>query len=159
MIALNLVFYVYMVIQFGICEPSSGDPSLTQPPKVCLYSFEFVIASGAFNLVLDVLVLVLPIYAIWRLKLPIQRKLSTAAVFAIGTLYGSFCSSNNLTVLLTNLSGPVLQALYASTTALPFHPRWILPSRSLTSYGHLVSSAQARSSSHHSLSCRDSISI
>ena len=86
MIVLNAVFYVYMIIQFGICEPSSDALSPTQPPQVCLYSFTFVIVSGAFNLVLDVLVLVTPVYAIWRLKLPIQRKLNTAAVFAIGTL-------------------------------------------------------------------------
>ncbi|KAK4224346.1 hypothetical protein QBC38DRAFT_446522 [Podospora fimiseda] len=43
-------------------------------------------ATGAINLVTDVLIFLIPQHAIWKLKMSRQRKMGVAAIFAIGIL-------------------------------------------------------------------------
>lgn len=43
--------------------------------------------SGAINVVSDIVVLVLPIPAIWSLKMDLRRKLRVIAIFSVATLY------------------------------------------------------------------------
>lgn len=43
--------------------------------------------SGTINVVSDIVVLVLPIPAIWSLKMDLRRKLRLVAIFSVGTLY------------------------------------------------------------------------
>ena len=87
MIALNTIFYIIIIVQFGVCEPKAAQILGSGNSKgTCIYDSTFIIASGAFNLVLDILILLLPIYAIWQLRMPVKRKIIAAAVFTIGIL-------------------------------------------------------------------------
>jgi hypothetical protein len=47
------------------------------------------LASGIINVLSDILILILPLWTIWHLKMPIQKKLSVSAAFAAGILYES----------------------------------------------------------------------
>ena len=42
---------------------------------------------AVFNIVSNIVILILPIFMVWTLKMPRQKKLATSAVFAVGTLY------------------------------------------------------------------------
>lgn len=44
------------------------------------------VAGGVINLVLDMGILVVPIWAIWRLKLSVKRRLGISAVFGVGAV-------------------------------------------------------------------------
>ena len=80
--AYNLATAIALIAQ---CVPRAKiwTPSL---PGTCVDIAASTIASGAFNLLLDILIFLLPLYAISRLKLAPQRKWAIAAVFAIGLL-------------------------------------------------------------------------
>lgn len=43
-------------------------------------------AAAAFNLVLDVLIVLLPVPIVWRLQLPKQKKVGITATFALGLM-------------------------------------------------------------------------
>ena len=55
-------------------------------PGVCINNNANVITSGAFNFALDVLIFILPIYAIMRLNMNLKQKVGICAVFATGLL-------------------------------------------------------------------------
>ncbi|PVH92218.1 hypothetical protein DM02DRAFT_605614 [Periconia macrospinosa] len=51
---------------------------------VCIDILSATLAAGIINLVTDVGMLVAPMFAIWRLQMPIKRKFGVAAVFGVG---------------------------------------------------------------------------
>lgn len=55
-------------------------------PGSCLDNDASVTISGGFNLALDFIIFMLPIYAILQLKIAVKRKLGICAIFATGLL-------------------------------------------------------------------------
>ena len=53
---------------------------------MCIDSNALILASSAINIVSDFSILLLPAFAVWKLKMAVQRKLAIAAVFATGLL-------------------------------------------------------------------------
>ncbi|KAF2678035.1 hypothetical protein K458DRAFT_395333 [Lentithecium fluviatile CBS 122367] len=53
---------------------------------VCIDISSATLAAGVINLVTDVGMLVAPLFAIWRLQMPVKRKLGVASVFGVGLL-------------------------------------------------------------------------
>jgi hypothetical protein len=53
---------------------------------VCIDPLAVTLAAGVINLVTDVGILVAPMFAIWRLQMPIKRKLGVGSVFGVGLL-------------------------------------------------------------------------
>lgn len=43
--------------------------------------------SAIFNIVLDILIIILPIKSLWGLQLSVPRKITAIAMFSLGTLY------------------------------------------------------------------------
>ena len=84
----NLVFYVSVwlttifecVPQAKIWNPEKGDGH-------CINVNVAYAATGAVNVVSDLLILLLPMLAIWRLQMAPKRKLGVSAVFATGLMY------------------------------------------------------------------------
>ncbi|KAM7210385.1 hypothetical protein V8F06_014228 [Rhypophila decipiens] len=52
----------------------------------CIDVAAATVVGGVMNLVLDLGILVVPIWAIWRLKLSVKRRLGISAVFAVGAV-------------------------------------------------------------------------
>ena len=52
----------------------------------CINIAAAIIFGGAMNLFLDLGMLITPIWAIFRLQLPMRRKVGVSAVFAVGIL-------------------------------------------------------------------------
>ena len=83
---LHTVYYIAAgIIILASCSPRE---KIWKPtvPGTCLDNNINIIAGGALNFVLDFLIFLLPVYAIFRLKIAIKRKLVICAIFAIGLL-------------------------------------------------------------------------
>ena len=52
----------------------------------CIDVAAATVVSGVMNLVLDLGILVVPIWAVWRLRLSVKRKLGISAVFGVGVV-------------------------------------------------------------------------
>ena len=85
MITSTLYYLTGILIEIFQCTPREKiwNPAVEGS---CVDNNASVTVSGAFNLVLDLIMFMLPIYAIWRLKIAIKRKLGICAAFATGLL-------------------------------------------------------------------------
>ena len=82
----NFGFYVSQFFGFIFaCRPQA---KLMHPeiPGVCIDRNALLLTSSAINIVSDFSILLLPVFAVWKLQMTVQRKLGIAAVFAIGLL-------------------------------------------------------------------------
>lgn len=52
-------------------------------------SFALFIASSVINVITDVVMLAIPLVAIWDLQMATRRKMGIGAIFAVGTAYVS----------------------------------------------------------------------
>ena len=83
---LDTAFYIAAVtVVLAQCNPREKiwNPLIS---GTCINNNANIIATGAFNFVLDVLIFILPIYAIVHLQMPIKQKIGISAVFATGLL-------------------------------------------------------------------------
>ncbi|VUC31888.1 unnamed protein product [Clonostachys rosea] len=86
LITINVMFYfTTFFAQMFQCVPREKiwKPEL---PGSCMKSFVGILAIGVANLVLDLGILLVPIWAIWKLQIPVKRKLEAYAVFSLGIL-------------------------------------------------------------------------
>lgn len=56
-------------------------------PGECIDQRKLIIAAQAWNIALDIVILALPVSALCRLQMSKVKKISVAAVFALGGLY------------------------------------------------------------------------
>lgn len=88
----NLLFYtVFGLLSVFACLPRRKiwEPST---PGHCVNENLFLVITAAFNIVSDFCILLLPLGKIWRLQMPVRRKVGVSAVFAAGLLYGFLMS-------------------------------------------------------------------
>lgn len=84
LIWMNLLFYTAIMVSFILaCIPREKiwHPDLEGR---CIDTPSSIIATSAINVVSDLTILFVPIVGIWKLKLPLRRKLGAGAVFAVG---------------------------------------------------------------------------
>lgn len=82
----NALFWVgTLPVQIGGCNPRKKYWDVLQPGH-CVDWDAFDMTTGIFNAVSDVVVLLIPQYTIWKLQMPLMRKLSVSAIFLVGTL-------------------------------------------------------------------------
>jgi hypothetical protein len=83
---LDVSYYIAaIIVEIAQCTPRAkiSNPLL---PGTCVNNNVVVIVAGAYNFVLDICVFALPLYAIFRLKIGVNRKLGICAIFATGLL-------------------------------------------------------------------------
>ena len=109
LIWLNASFYLANVLSFVFqCNPvpKAWDASIKGS---CINTNINLIVTGATNVLSDILILLLPLWTIWHLKLPFQKKLSVSAAFTAGILYTiptiTFYGKKLLTALSANFAG------------------------------------------------------
>lgn len=73
----------------------------------CIDNQGGVLSAGLINLILDLAILIVPIWAIWKLQMALKRKLQIAAIFGVGIAY----------VLALHLSSEHFNARYDSKAA------------------------------------------
>lgn len=95
LIWLQTVFYtIMMFFNIFICTPRAKITDFSIPGS-CLNSGAVLIATSSFNALADFLILLLPLYAISRLRISFRQKLSISAVFAVGFLSVSLVGQTN----------------------------------------------------------------
>ncbi len=83
----NFLFYLLDVAFFiGLCKPREKIWQPWLPDGHCFSSDVWNMASGAFNAVSDITILILPMPCLWRLQIPFKKKLVTIGIFATGFL-------------------------------------------------------------------------
>lgn len=128
LIALNVCFYLANELTIAFqCNPIAKAWDSSIPGKCILTSLNPIITS-VINVLSDVLILALPIWAIWHLqKVPTKKKLSVSAIFATGILYVpidclSRCSdvANTCSAVFTAVMRLVSSISLATATDLTF---------------------------------------
>ncbi|KAL9127418.1 MAG: hypothetical protein Q9217_003714, partial [Psora testacea] len=83
-ILFNLLFYLAnLPIEIWPCIPRRKlwNPLL---PGHCINNEMVFVAGGAINMISDFLILLIPIVSIWRLKMPVKKRIGVCAIFATG---------------------------------------------------------------------------
>lgn len=95
-IVLLLAYHISFTTAFGVmCSP---------PPKAgysqiallmasvsdsCVHTKTFVLLMGIGNSLIDLILLFLPLPVIWKLQMPLRKKITTSAIFLMGISYVS----------------------------------------------------------------------
>lgn len=84
----NTAFYgaVWLITIFE-CVPQADIWNPQSTERRCIDFNAAYVVTGAANVLSDLLILLLPMLAIWRLQMEPKRKLGVAAVFATGFMY------------------------------------------------------------------------
>ena len=83
----NLIFYIAEAIfNIALCTPREKIWNPLLQGGHC-FSFNAIFQANAiFNVVSDFAVLILPMPCVWRLRMPLRKKLLMTAIFATGFL-------------------------------------------------------------------------
>jgi hypothetical protein len=84
---INVMYYfAAVVVELKICTPRAkkGDPTIQGGS--CNSVSEFRLGLAMLNVVTDLVIIALPQRVIWRLYLPLKRKLALSALFLVGIL-------------------------------------------------------------------------
>ena len=78
-------FLILAFLSIFQCKPIAKywDPEL---PGHCINLSTYFVATGIFNLVSDIVMLLFPIYRTWKLQMSTKRKFGVSAIFFIGGL-------------------------------------------------------------------------
>lgn len=83
----NVVFYsICMFLELFGCQPREKFWNKLLPGGYCINIHAVTVASGAVNVLSDLVILVLPQKAIWRLHLSWRKKVGISAIFAVAIL-------------------------------------------------------------------------
>lgn len=87
---IGVIFIVYTItasILVGLCIPRKGEGwALALRSSRCRDTMVMTYVQGIFNIVSDFYVLVLPLPVVWKLQLPLRKKIGVSAVFMTGLL-------------------------------------------------------------------------
>ncbi|KND88123.1 hypothetical protein TOPH_07233 [Tolypocladium ophioglossoides CBS 100239] len=82
-IAMTAWWMINAIVPWSFCDPwkKNVEPLL---PGVCQHHIEWYLSSAFINASLDLVVLLLPMPAIWRLQMNLQKKISVMVIFLLG---------------------------------------------------------------------------
>lgn len=81
----NFLFYfVDTIIEIVMCTPREKIWNLLMTTGHCFNANAAYMATGVFNVVSDFSIPILPMVPIWKLQMPLRRKLMIMAIFAAG---------------------------------------------------------------------------
>lgn len=80
----NLLYAIALVLT--VAFECVGKESLVAQGKQCVDEYAILISASVINVTTDVIILVIPLAAIWGLQMPTEKKWRLSTVFAVGTL-------------------------------------------------------------------------
>jgi hypothetical protein len=84
---LNLLFYIAMTLSVIFsCSPVHKFWDRLVPGK-CINAYPHITTSAAFNVASNFATVFLPVRAVWKLQMPLKRKIGVSTVFMGGLLY------------------------------------------------------------------------
>ena len=101
LIWLNVCFYSANVLSVIFqCQPVHKAWVSSAPGK-CVDTDLNLVITGSINVISDILILLLPLWTIWHLRMPIRAKVNVSIAFGAGILYAKSTSLCGLNILLT----------------------------------------------------------
>ncbi|KZZ94255.1 hypothetical protein AAL_05222 [Moelleriella libera RCEF 2490] len=87
LIAVTITYYTATFFAFTFsCVPREKIWNPDMQGGHCIDTMSTIVVVGVINLLLDLGILAVPIWAIWHLQMPLKRKLGVMAVFDVGVL-------------------------------------------------------------------------
>ncbi|PHH91004.1 hypothetical protein CDD83_1982 [Cordyceps sp. RAO-2017] len=83
-IAFNALYCIALVLVVRL--QCVGQPQAVVQAGTCINHYLVLVTASAINVVTDLLILLIPLIAVWHLRLPQRRKLGLLLVFAVGGL-------------------------------------------------------------------------
>ena len=80
----NLLYAIALIL--SVAFQCVGKADRVAAGKECYNEFAVLMCASVINVTTDLMILVIPIVAIWGLKLPSAKKWRLSAVFAVGLL-------------------------------------------------------------------------
>lgn len=84
--SLFIFYFVNTIFGIVLCSPREKIWNLLITTGHCFNTNAPAEATGIFNIISDLAILLLPVVPIWKLKMPLKKKLMIAAIFATGIL-------------------------------------------------------------------------
>lgn len=82
-------FILYVIVTFCFIFACGPRPQLSNPVSLdaCMSKkVSYILATSAINIASDFSILLLPVFAVWKLKMALKRKVTISAVFGTGVL-------------------------------------------------------------------------
>ncbi|KAF7502497.1 hypothetical protein GJ744_005654 [Endocarpon pusillum] len=80
----NLLYAIALVL--SVAFQCTGKRAVVEAGKECVNGFAVLICASVINVTTDLMILIIPVVAIWGLRMPSEKKWRLSAVFAIGFL-------------------------------------------------------------------------
>jgi hypothetical protein len=68
------------------CSPRENIWNKFKPGGNCINYHAVIVATGFFNIISDLAILVLPVRSVWKLQMPLRRKINISLLFGTGLL-------------------------------------------------------------------------
>ncbi len=79
-------YFVDTVFEITMCSPREKIWNLLMSTGHCFDANAAYLATGIFNVISDFSILILPMIPIWKLQMPLKKKLMMIAIFATGAM-------------------------------------------------------------------------
>ncbi len=79
-----LFYFVVTILTVVMCSPREKIWNRLMTTGHCFNNDVVLLASGIFNVISDFSILVLPMVPIWKLQMPLTKKIMIIAIFATG---------------------------------------------------------------------------
>lgn len=80
----NLLYAIALVL--AVAFECVGKAALVAEGKQCVNGYAVLICASVINVTTDIMILIIPIAAVWGLHMAAEKKWRLTAVFAVGTL-------------------------------------------------------------------------
>ena len=80
----NLLYAIALVL--AVALQCVGKAALVAEGKECVDGYAVLICASVINVTTDIMILIIPIVAVWGLHMAAEKKWRLTAVFAVGTL-------------------------------------------------------------------------
>jgi hypothetical protein len=104
LLALQIVYLVvYSVLPAFMCRPLYKAWHPLERELYCndWYYYHLQVALYSTSMAFDIILLILPLYPVWKLQMPVKRRLSVAFVFMLGAAYVPLHLSAKIIQILT----------------------------------------------------------
>ncbi|KAK4186022.1 hypothetical protein QBC35DRAFT_524564 [Podospora australis] len=88
-LVVTVAYHVSLAVAFGVmCSPKSGDTQLhflaAFISDTCERTRILIVVQGIGNVVTDLFLVILPLPAVWTLRMPMRRRLAISSMFSVG---------------------------------------------------------------------------
>ena len=84
--ALTMCYLIVVILEsFLLCRPFAYNWDKTIEGS-CANQTSIFLSAGVINLLIDVMIVTLPMPMLWRLRMPLGRKIALSGVFGMGAL-------------------------------------------------------------------------